>query len=275
MRNKSSKKNFLLPGFRLTLGYTLLYLSFIVLLPLVALGIKATGIAPAQFIRLITSPRALSSFRVTILTALISAGINAVFGFLIAWVLTRYRFIGRRILDAFIDLPFALPTAVAGIALTVLYAPNGWFGYWLNKIGIKVAFTPIGITIALIFVGFPFVIRTMQPVLEDLSPQLEEAAASLGAKNRQIFFRVLLPELFPALFTGFTLAFARALGEYGSVIFIAGNLPMKTEITSLLIITQLEQYNYVSATAIAAVMLVFSFLLLLLINVLQRKIEVK
>ncbi|MBC7160857.1 MAG: sulfate ABC transporter permease subunit CysT [Immundisolibacter sp.] len=258
-----------LPGFGLTLGFTVLYLSLIVLIPLSATFLKAAQLGWEGIWQAVSSPRVLASYRLTFGASLFAATINLVFGLLVAWVLVRYRFPGRRLVDALVDLPFALPTAVAGIALTALYAPNGWLGALLVPLGVKVAFTPLGIVVALIFIGLPFVVRTVQPVLEDAEAELEEAAASLGAGRLTTFRRVILPTIWPALLTGFTLAFARALGEYGSVIFIAGNLPFVSEITPLLIITKLEQYDYAGATAIAASMLTLSFLLLLPINLLQ------
>ena len=265
----TGKARRVLPGFPLTLGYTLVYLSLVVLIPLSAVFLKAMSLSLEQFWAIISAPRVVASYQLSFGTALLAATINAVFGLIFAWVLVRYRFPGQRIIDALVDLPFALPTAVAGIALTALYAGNGWVGRWLEPLGLKVAFTPLGILVALTFIGLPFVVRTVQPVLEDLDTELEEAAASLGASRSQTFWRVILPVLLPALLTGFALAFARAVGEYGSVIFIAGNVPMISEITPLLIITRLEQYDYAGATAIAVVMLVFSFLLLFLINGLQ------
>ncbi len=258
-----------LPGLQLTLGYTLVYLSLLVLIPLSAVFIKASTLSGAEFWQVVTSSRVVASYRLTFGTALLAALVNAVFGLMLAWVLVRYSFPGKRWVDALIDLPFALPTAVAGIALTALYAGNGWVGQWLEPLGIKVAFTPLGIWVALVFIGLPFVVRTVQPVLEDLDTELEEAAASLGAQRAQTFVYVVLPVLWPALLTGFALAFARGVGEYGSVIFIAGNLPMVSEITPLLIVTQLEQYDYAGAAAIAVVMLLASFVLLLAINGLQ------
>jgi len=259
-----------LPGFNLTLGYTLLYLALIVLIPLAAVFLKTFSMTLAQFGAAITAPRVLASFRLSFGLALLAALINAVFGLLVTWVLVRYRFPGRRLIDAMVDLPFALPTAVAGIALTAVYGQNGWFGAPLMAwFGIKVAFTPIGILVALIFIGLPFVVRTLQPVLQDLETEVEEAAYSLGATRWQIFARVIFPALAPALLTGFMLAFARAVGEYGSVVFIAGNVPFVSEITPLLIITKLEQYDYNGAAAIAVVMLLISFLLLLIINAAQ------
>ncbi len=265
----TGKARRVLPGFPLTLGYTLVYLSLVVLIPLSAVFLKAMSLSVEQFWAIISAPRVVASYQLSFGTALLAATINAVFGLIFAWVLVRYRFPGQRIIDALVDLPFALPTAVAGIALTALYAGNGWVGRWLEPLGLKVAFTPLGILVALTFIGLPFVVRTVQPVLEDLDTELEEAAASLGASRSQTFWRVILPVLLPALLTGFALAFARAVGEYGSVIFIAGNVPMVSEITPLLIITRLEQYDYAGATAIAVVMLVFSFLLPFLINGLQ------
>ena len=258
-----------LPGFPLALGYTLVYLSLIVLIPLGAVFLKTATLSGEQFWAMVSAPRVMASYRISFGLSLLAALINAVFGLIFAWVLVRYRFPGKRIVDALVDLPFALPTAVAGIALTAIYSGNGWLGQWLEPLGLKVAFTPLGILVALTFIGLPFVVRTVQPVLEDLDTELEEAAASLGADRWQTFWRVVLPVLTPALLTGFALAFARAVGEYGSVIFIAGNVPMVSEITPLLIITKLEQYDYAGATAIAVVMLVASFTLLFLINGLQ------
>jgi sulfate transport system permease protein len=259
-----------LPGFDIALGFTLLYLGLIVLIPLSAAFFKTFTLSWEAFVANVTGPRVLASFRLSFGAALIAAAINALFGFLVAWVLVRYRFPGRRVIDALVDLPFALPTAVAGIALTAIYAPNGWLGKPLLDIfGLKVAFTPLGILVALTFIGLPFVVRTVQPVLEDMERELEEAAQSLGASRAQTFWRVILPTVTPALLTGFALAFARAVGEYGSVIFIAGNMPMVSEIAPLMIITKLEQYDYAGATAIAVVMLIASFALLLAINLLQ------
>jgi sulfate transport system permease protein len=259
-----------LPGYRLTLGYTLFYLSLIVLIPLAGLFLRAFELGPAGFWEAISQPRLVASYRLSFGASLLAALINTVFGLLLAWALVRYSFPGRRIVDALVDLPFALPTAVAGIALTALYANNGWLGSIIEGVfGIKVAFTPLGVLVALIFIGLPFVVRTVQPVLEDIETELEEAAASLGASRWRTFRYVLLPLLTPALLTGFALAFARAVGEYGSVIFIAGNIPLVSEITPLLIITRLEQYDYAGATAIGVVMLVFSFVMLLLINFFQ------
>jgi sulfate transport system permease protein len=258
-----------LPGFNLTLGYTVLYLSLIVLIPLSALVFKTFTLTWDQFWVAVTAPRVLASYRLTFGASLIAALVNLVFGLLVAWVLVRYKFPGKRIVDALVDLPFALPTAVAGISLTALLAGNGWIGQYLEPHGIKLAFTPAGIVIALIFIGLPFVVRTVQPVLEDTEKELEEAASSLGATRFQTFTRVILPAILPALLTGFAMAFARAIGEYGSVIFIAGNMPMISEITPLIIIGKLEQYDYAGATAVALVMLFFSFVLLLVINGLQ------
>ncbi|MBT9515982.1 MULTISPECIES: sulfate ABC transporter permease subunit CysT [Methyloversatilis] len=269
-----SRRSFqVLPGFNLTLGYTLFYLSIIVLIPLSAVFIKTASLGLAQFWDVVTTPRVLASYRLSFGASLLAAAINAVFGLALAWALVRYSFPGKKLVDALIDLPFALPTAVAGIALTALYAPNGWLGSALEPLGIKVAFTPLGVLVALVFIGLPFVVRTVQPILEDLDTELEEAAASLGARRWQTFRYVTLPILLPALLTGFALAFARAVGEYGSVIFIAGNIPMVSEITPLMIITKLEQYDYAGATAIAVVMLLFSFVLLLAINGLQAWTE--
>ncbi len=263
------KKSSVLPGFGPTLGFTIFYLSLIVLIPLSATLLKTFSLTWVEFWNTVTAPRVVASYQLSFGAALFAAAINAVFGLLVAWVLVRYSFPGKRLIDAFVDLPFALPTAVAGIALTAVYSGNGWIGSLLEPHGLKVAFTPLGVVIALTFIGLPFVVRTVQPVLEDLETEVEEAAASLGAHRWQTFAKVILPALWPALLTGFALAFARAVGEYGSVIFIAGNMPMVSEITPLLIITKLEQYEYSQATAIAVVMLVISFLLLLAINGLQ------
>lgn len=264
-----------LPGFGPAMGYTLFYLSLIVLIPLAALALKTSTLTWGAFWNTVTEPRVLASYRLSFGAALLAALINLVAGVVVAWVLVRYRFPGKRLFDALVDLPFALPTAVAGIALTALYAPNGWLGEPLAKLGIKVAFTPLGVLVALIFIGLPFVVRTVEPVLEDLDKELEEAAASLGASRWQAFFRVVLPMLLPAILTGFVLALSRAIGEYGSVIFIAGNLPFVSEITPLLIITKLEQYDYAGATAIASVMLVMSFALILVVNLLQKWQQVR
>lgn len=262
-----SKK--VLPGFNLTLGYTVLYLSLIVLIPLSALVFKTFTLSWDQFWAAVSSPRVVASYRLTFGASFIAAAVNVVFGLLVAWVLVRYTFPGKRIVDALVDLPFALPTAVAGISLTALLAGNGWIGQYLEPMGIKLAFNPNGVVIALIFIGLPFVVRTVQPVLEESERELEEAAMCLGATRLQTFTKVILPSITPALLTGFAMAFARAIGEYGSVIFIAGNMPMVSEITPLIIIGKLEQYDYAGATAVATVMLLFSFVLLLVINGLQ------
>jgi sulfate transport system permease protein len=269
MTTLTFRKPSALPGFGLTLGITVAYLSLVVLIPLAATFLKTASFDWTQFVRAVTSPRVLASYRLTFFAALGGALINAVFGFLVAWVLVRYKFPLKRLVDAVVDLPFALPTSVAGISLAAVYAGNGWIGQFLEPLGIKIAFTPAGVLVALTFIGLPFVVRTVQPVLEEFEREQEEAAACLGASRWLTFRRVVLPAVLPALLTGFALAFARALGEYGSVIFIAGNVPMKSEITSLLIITKLEQYDYAGATALAVVMLVVSFLMLLLINTLQ------
>jgi len=266
---RPSRRLRVLPGFGLSLGYTLTYLGLIVLLPLSAAFFRTAQLAWPEFVAIVTAPRVMASYRLTFGAALGAAGINAVFGLLVAWVLVRYPFPGKRLADALVDLPFALPTAVAGIALTGLFAPKGWFGALLEPLGLKVAFTPLGVLVALTFIGLPFVVRTVQPVLEELPRELEEAAATLGASRWQSFRRVIFPIVMPALLTGFALAFARGIGEYGSVIFIAGNMPMISEITPLIIITKLEQFDYAGATAIAVVMLVVSFVLLLAINALQ------
>jgi sulfate/thiosulfate transport system permease protein len=255
-----------LPGFGLSLGFTLLYLGLMILIPLSTVFLKTSTLTWSSFWATVTGPRALAAYRLSLGASFIAASINLVFGVLVAWVLERYRFPGRRLVDALVDLPFALPTAVAGIALATLYAKNGWIGRWLDPLGIEVAYTPLGVVVALTFIGLPFVVRTVQPVIGDLDPEVEEAAASLGATRLQTFRRVILPELVPAALTGFVLAFGRAMGEYGSVIFIAGNMPMKSEITPLLIMIKLEQFDYAGATAIALVFLLFSFTLLLLIN---------
>ena len=262
-------KKRILPGFGLTLGFTLLYLGLIVLLPLSATFLKASSLGLAEFWEVATSPRALASYRVTFGLSLLAALVNGVFGVVVAWMLVRYEFPGKKIVDAMVDLPFALPTAVAGIALATLYAPEGWIGRWFDAAGIRVAFTPAGIFVALVFIGLPFVVRTVQPVLEQAEKELEEAAASLGATWWQTVRRVVFPVLVPSILTGVAMAFARAIGDYGSVIFIAGNMPMISEITPLLIVIKLEQYDYAGATALAVVMLVVSFLLLLGINSLQ------
>lgn len=264
-----STRNRVLPGFGLTLGYTIFYLSALVLIPLSAMFLRASALGPAELWSLLTAPRVLAAYKLTFGASLLAALLNAIFGFVVAWTLVRYRFVGRRIVDALVDLPFALPTAVSGIALTAIYGPNGWMGQYLEPLGVRVAFTAVGVTLALTFIGLPFVVRTLQPALEDLDPENEEAAASLGASRLSTFRRVIVPTVLPALLTGFALAFARAVGEYGSVVFISGNLPMRTEIVPLLIMTQLEQFNYAGATALGASMLVISFIILLAINLLQ------
>lgn len=263
------KRKSVLPGFGLTMGITLTYLGVLVLVPLSTVFVRTAGLTWEQFWATVTNPRVVASYHLTFSASFSAALLNAVFGFLVAWVLVRYEFPGKSIADALVDFPFALPTAVAGITLTTLYAPNGWLGSQLDLFGVKVAFTWLGVVVALTFIGLPFVVRTVQPVLEDFEAEVEEAAASLGASRWQTFRRVLLPSVAPALLTGFALAFARAIGEYGSVVFISGNMPMKTEIAPLLIMTKLEQYDYAGATAIALVLLVVSFALLLLINFLQ------
>jgi sulfate/thiosulfate transport system permease protein len=263
------KKRTILPGFGLSLGYTVLYLSIIVLIPLSAIFFKTATLTWDVFVQTITDPLVMAAYRLTFGASLAAGLINAVFGFLVAWVLVRYEFPGKQVVDALVDLPFALPTAVAGIALTTIYSPNGWLGQFLEPLGIKVVFTPLGVIVALTFISLPFVVRTVQPVLQELELEVEEAAASLGANRLQTFSKIIFPAVFPSLLTGFTLAFARALGEYGSVVFISGNLPLKTQIVPLLIISKLEQYNYAEATAIAVVMLIASFALLLMINILQ------
>jgi sulfate transport system permease protein len=268
------KQHNVLPGFHLSLGFTLFYLSLIVLIPLSMIFLKTASLSWQEFWQIVTEPRVMASYRLTFGASFIAACFNAVFGLLVAWVLVRYSFFGKKIIDALVDLPFALPTAVAGIALTALYARNGWLGQYLEIWGIKVAFTPLGVIVALTFIGLPFVVRTVQPVLQDLELEVEEAAASLGASRWQTFRFVIFPSIAPALLTGFALAFARGLGEYGSVVFIAGNMPMVSEIVPLLIITKLEQYDYTGATAIATVMLVASFILLLIINLLQWWMQV-
>jgi sulfate transport system permease protein len=266
---KRPRKLHVIPGFGLSLGYTLAYLALVILIPLAAVFMKASTLSFEQFWAVVSAPRVVASYKLSFGASLLAASINAVFGLMLAWALVRYSFPGKKLVDTLVDLPFALPTAVAGIALTAFYAKNGWLGQYLEPLGIKVAFTPLGVLVALVFIGLPFVVRTVQPVLEDLDKEIEEAAASLGAQRWQTFRLIILPVVLPALLTGFALAFARAVGEYGSVIFIAGNLPMVSEITPLMIITRLEQYDYAGATAIAVVMLVASFLLLLIINGLQ------
>ncbi|HBG05587.1 MAG: sulfate ABC transporter permease subunit CysT [Geobacteraceae bacterium GWC2_58_44] len=264
------RKNSVLPGFGPALGYTIFYLSIVVLIPLSALFFKTATLTWDQFLSAVTAPRVVASYRITFGSALLAATVNAFFGVLVAWVLVRYRFPGKKLFDALVDLPFALPTAVAGITLASIYSPNGWLGRYLAPLGIEVAFTPLGILVAMIFIGLPFVVRTVQPVLEELDQEVEEAASCLGANRLQTFSRVIFPTMLPAMLTGFALAFARAVGEYGSIIFIAGNMPMVSEITPLLIITKLEQYDYAGATAIATVMLMASFVLLLSINLIQK-----
>ncbi len=264
------KQRSVLPGFGLSLGFTIAYLGLIVLIPLSAAFVRTLGMSWSDFVTAVWSPRVIAAYKLSFGASFAAAVVNAFFGLIVAWVLVRYSFPGKRVVDALVDLPFALPTAVAGIALTAIYSKNGWVGQYLEPYGIKVAFTEVGVFMALTFVGLPFVVRTLQPVLEELEPELEEASASLGANRWQTISRVILPELAPPLITGFALAFARALGEYGSVVFIAGNMPMRTEIVPLLIITKLEQYDYRGATAIAVVMLVASFVLLLVINLLQN-----
>lgn len=263
------KTRSILPGFGPALGYTVTYISLVLLIPLAMVFVKTFSMSWASFWSTVTDPRVLASYRLSFLASFFGAALNGIFGLLLAWVLTRYRFPGQRVVDAILDLPFAMPTAVAGIALTTLYSANGLFGRYLEKIGIKVAYTPLGIVVALTFIGLPFVVRTVQPVLQDLDQEYEEAAASLGANRWQTFSRVVLPAIVPSWLTGFALAFARALGEYGSVVFISGNMPMRTEIAPLLIRTKLEQFDYAGATAIALVMMIISFILLLLINLLQ------
>ena len=273
-RRRARPRRFgVLPGFGLSMGYTLMYLGLVVLIPLSSLLFKTFGLSWEQFWAAVSAPRVVASYRLTFGASLLAATINGVFGLIVAWVLVRYPFPGKRIVDALVDLPFALPTAVAGITLTAIYAPNGWIGEHLAKHGIQAAYNPLGVFIALTFIGFPFVVRTLQPVMEDLGKEVEEAAATLGAGRWTVFWRVILPMLVPALITGFTLAFARAIGEYGSVVFISGNLPMKTEILPLLIVSQLEQFKYGEAAVIAAGMLIVSFALLFLINLLQRRLD--
>jgi len=263
------KRSSVLPGFRLTLGFAVVYLSLIVLIPLSALFLRTATMGWSEFWQIVLDPRVVASYKLTFGTSLLAALVNAVLGFIVAWTLVRYQFPGKKLIDALVDLPFALPTAVSGIALTAIYAKNGWIGSWLEMVGIKAVYTPLGILIALTFIGLPFVVRTLQPALEELDAETEEAAASLGASRLQTFLRVILPAVLPALLTGFSLSFARALGEYGSVVFISGNMPMKTEITSLLIVSKLEQFNYAGATAIAVVMLLASFTIMLFVNGLQ------
>jgi sulfate transport system permease protein len=263
------RQHSILPGFGLAMGFTVFYLSLIVLIPLGAAFLKTFSMTWSHFWETVTGPRALASYRLTLGASFIGAAINSVMGIVVAWVLVRYEFLGKRIVDALVDLPFALPTAVAGITLTAMFAGNGWIGRFLEPLGIKVAFTWLGVVVALTFIGLPFVVRTVQPVLQDLDPEIEEAAATLGASRWQAWTRVLFPELMPAVLTGFALAFARAIGEYGSVIFISGNMPMQTEITPLLIVTKLAQFDYAGATALAVATLAMSFVLLFFINLLQ------
>lgn len=267
---KNLKQPSVIPGFRITLAFTLIYLALVVIIPLSGLFVHTAQLTFQEFWHAVTSDRVLNAYRISFGTSIIAAIINVVFGLIVAWILVRYNFFGKRIIDALVDLPFALPTAIAGIALTALYAPNGWIGKYFDEFGIKIAFTPIGITIALIFIGLPFVVRTVQPVLADMDKEMEEAAASLGASKVQIFRMVILPHIGPALLTGFAMAFARALGEYGSVIFIAGNMPGISEIVPLIIVIKLEQYDIPGATAIALVMLLASFIMLFVINYLQK-----
>ncbi|NLF08055.1 MAG: sulfate ABC transporter permease subunit CysT [Pirellulaceae bacterium] len=265
----SLKQHSVLPGFGLTMGFTLFYLGLIVLIPLAGLLLKSATISWSQFFAAVTEPQVVASYKITFGASLVAASINAVFGLAVAWMLVRYSFPFKNVVDAMVDLPFAMPTAVSGIALTAIYAPTGWIGRWLDPMGIKVAYTPLGIMVALTFIGLPFVVRTLQPAMEDMDKEIEEAAASLGATRRQTFIRVIFPTIMPALLTGFALAFARALGEYGSVVFISGNLPMKTQIVPLMIMTKLEQYNYAEAAAIGVVALGASFVVLLFINLIQ------
>ena len=266
---KALKKGSILPGFGITMGFTLTYLGLIVIIPLSMLFLRSASMGWADIWHTIVAPRALAAFKLSFGASFAAAGINAVFGLIVAWVLVRYAFPGKALVDALVDLPFALPTAVAGISLTAVYSANGWIGKYLALAGIKVAYAPLGIVVALTFIGLPFIVRTLQPVIREIDPEVEEVAASLGARRWQTFLRVILPGILPALLTGFAMAFARALGEYGSVIFISGNMPMRTEIAPLLIMTKLEEYDYAGATAIAAIMLVLSFFLLLCINFLQ------
>lgn len=270
MKRFALKQPSVIPGFGLTMGFTLFYLLLVVLLPLAGLFVSASALSWPQFVETVTNSRVMMAYRNSFGIALAAALINCFFGLVLAWVLVRYRFPGKKLIDAVVDLPIALPTAVAGIALTALYAPHGWIGQYLDPLGIKIAFTPLGILVALMFVGLPFVVRTVEPVLKDFERELEEAATSLGANRRQIFYQVIFPSIMPALLTGFAMAFARGLGEYGSVIFIAGNLPYVSEIVPLYIVIKLEQYDVAGATAIASVMLVASFILLFIINWLQR-----
>ena len=270
---RARRQNRVLPGFGLALGFTVAYLGLVVLIPLSTIFVKSAGLGWSGLWAAVTTPRVLASYRLSLVASLAAALVSAVFGLVIAWVLARYRFPGRRLVDALVDLPFALPTAVAGIALTTLYGPNGWIGGLLAPLGVRVAFTPLGIVLALTFIGLPFVVRTVQPVLMELEPEIEDAALSLGAGRWQVFGRVLLPALTPALITGFGLSFARAVGEYGSIVFISGNMPLRTEITPFLIMAKLEQFDYAGATALAVAMLSLSFALLLGINALQRRVQ--
>ncbi|GIP56158.1 sulfate ABC transporter permease subunit CysT [Paenibacillus vini] len=272
MQTSASKRG-VLPGFGLTMGYSVLYLSLVVLIPLSALLLNSTGLTWAKFWDVATDPRVLASYKISFLTAAAAGLIDTVLGLLLAWVLVRYDFPGKRLFDAMIDLPFALPTAVAGVSLTAIYSQNGWIGSLFEPLGIRLAFSPIGITLALMFIGIPFVVRTVQPVLQDLDAEVEEAAATLGASRFRTFRKVVLPELLPPLLTGFALAFSRGIGEYGSVVFISGNMPMKTEIAPLLIMSKLEQFDYAGATAVALLLLLISFILMLLINSLQRRVR--
>ncbi|MEF2966310.1 sulfate ABC transporter permease subunit CysT [Paenibacillus sp. M1] len=272
MQTGATKRG-VLPGFGLTMGYSVLYLSLVVLIPLSALLLNSTGLTWEKFWDVATDPRVLASYRVSLLTAAVAGLIDMVLGLLLAWVLVRYDFPGKRLFDAMIDLPFALPTAVAGVSLTAIYSQNGWIGSLFEPLGIRLAFSPIGITLALMFIGIPFVVRTVQPVLQDLDAEVEEAAATLGASRLRTFRSVVLPELLPPLLTGFALAFSRGIGEYGSVVFISGNMPMKTEIAPLLIMSKLEQFDYAGATAVALLLLLISFVLMLLINTLQRRVR--
>jgi sulfate transport system permease protein len=266
---KGFKQRSILPGFGISMGFTMLYLSLIVLIPLSGILFKTLGLSFSDFWAIVTDDRVVASYKLSFGASLIGALINMVFGFIVAWVLVRYQFPGKRIIDALVDLPFALPTAVAGIALTQIYSVNGWIGKLVEPLGLKIAYTPLGIIIALTFIGLPFVVRTVQPILQELDKEVEEAAVSLGAHRLKIFIRIIFPEIFPALITGTAIAFARGLGEYGSVVFISGNMPFKTEITPLLIMTKLEQFDYAGATAIALVMLIFSFAMMLIVNLLQ------
>lgn len=273
VKRKRSTSRSIIPGFRLTLGISMFYISIIIFIPLALIFIKSFELTFEEFWAAVTNPRVLASYRISFVTAFCAAIVNSIFGLIVAWVLVRYQFPGKKLVDALVDIPFALPTAVAGIALTAIYAKNGWIGSILEPLGIKVAYSPLGIIVALTFIGIPFVVRTVQPVIEDMEQEMEEAAVMLGAYRLRTFFQIILPTLFPALLTGFTLAFARGIGEYGSVVFISGNMPLKTEISPLLIMTKLEQYDYAGATAIAAIMLIVSFILLFAINLLQWRMN--